>query len=112
MATPTFAVNSGNNLPGITSDWQRVVKRRDNDGTITYQNYAINIWDAPYMDMSEFLILQGLKGQALTSLDTTDIDDRANGATYTSAEIISTVKCEQAGLMATGVRIEIRVDVS
>ena len=108
MATPTFAINSGNSLPGMQADWQRVPKRKNVDGTIDYQPWSRHWWDIEEMEMSEYETLQALSGTVLTSLDTTDIDDKNNGATYTSAEV-GVVNCRQQGRQARGVRVEFRV---
>lgn len=111
MAQPTFAVNGGTNLPGIEARWERVVKRKNVDGSIDYQPWALHIWEARIMTMSEFETLQALAGDVLTSLDTTDIDDRNNGTQYTSVEV-SLVNCRHQAIQALDVRIEFRVDVT
>jgi hypothetical protein len=112
MATPTFSINGGSNLAGIRASWQQVVKRRQSDGKIIYQNYALHTWDIEQMEMSAYLSLVAQAGKRLTSLATTNIDDINNGATYSSAEILGVVGGEQVGQRMTGIRVEFRVDVS
>lgn len=111
MTTPTFSVNGGSAIPGVVANWNRTVKRRNNDGSIEYQPYAEHVWDIPSMAMATYLTLQALNGQVLSSLDTTNHSDRNNGATYTGAEIIS-VRAQHLGLRAAGVRVLFKVDIS
>ena len=110
MAIPTYSVN-GITLYGVTSSWERVIKRRTPAG-ITFQPYAMNNLSISQMEISTFLILQALSGRRLSSLGTNDIDDVGTGITYTSAEIVEAVNTAQIGRRATGCRISIRVDVS
>jgi hypothetical protein len=112
VATPTFVINSSITFFGVKAEWQRVIKRKNADGSITYQPYALHTWTIPQMEMATFLSLQALSGHRLTSLETSDIDDRNNGATYTNAEIVEMVNTSQVGRRATGCRVVFRVDVS
>lgn len=109
MATPTFVVNGSITCYGVTAEWQRQARRRNGDGSITWQEMASHTWDIPQMEMSTFLSLQALAGSTLSSLATTAITDRNNGATYTTAEIVSVVNASQVGRRAVGVRVEFRV---
>lgn len=111
MATPTFVVNGTITCYGVIADWQRQAKRVNSDGTITYQPYALHTWDIEQMEIATFLLLQAQQGQRLTSLATTDIDDRNNGATYTSAEM-GIISGQQTGRRAVNVHIEYRVDIT
>jgi len=111
MATPTFVVNGSITFHGVQSTWQRVVKRKNADGSIDYQPYALNVWEISQAEMSSYLSLLAQSGHRLTSLATTDIEDVNNGATYTSAEL-AVVNCQQVGRRAVGIRCEFRVDVS
>jgi hypothetical protein len=111
MAIPSYSVNS---IPlyGVQSSWERVIKRRNADGSATYQPYAMNILSVAQMEMDTFLSLQSLSGARLTSLATNTIDDANVGVVYTSAEIVEAVNVAQIGRRATSVRIVMRVDVS
>lgn len=108
MAAPVYVVNGSITCYGVLADWERVPKRTNSDGTVEYQPYARHIWDIPQMEMSTFLSLRAQQGKRLTSLATTDIDDRANGTTYTSVEM-GLVNCRQTGRRAVGVTVEFRV---
>lgn len=109
---PAFVIDSSLTFHGVQANWERAPKRKNNDGTIEYQPYALHTWDIPQVEMSTFLSLQALQGQRLTSLQTTDIDSRNSPATYANAEIIGMVNARQEGRRATGVRVTFRVDVS
>lgn len=109
MATPTFSINGGSNIPGVSANWQRVEKRRTPAG-ITWQDYALHTWDAAQMEMATYESLRAAQGTVLSSLATTDIEDVNNGATYTSAEITA-VSGSQTGRRATGVRVEFKAKV-
>jgi hypothetical protein len=111
MAEPTFNINGGSNIPGVIAEWERIPKRKRTDGTIDYQPWARHVWTIPQATMSDFETWQGLSGDVLTSLDTTTLNDRNNGAQYTSVEV-GMVTCEHIGLRAVNIRIEFRVDVS
>lgn len=106
---PVYVVNS-TTFYGVIAGWQRVQKRRTPDG-ITWQNYALHTWEIAQMEVSDFLILQGLQGQRLTNLQTASLADSRIGATYTAAEIIG-LSGEQVGRRMVNVRVEFRVDVS
>lgn len=108
MTTPTFVINSTITAHGVVANWQRVVKRQNADGTTTYQPYWLHTWDIAQMEMTTFLGLQALQGQALTSLATTTVTDRNNAATYTSVTM-SLVSGQHTGRRVTGVRLEFRV---
>lgn len=111
MAIPIYSINGAITFYGVTSEWQRVVKRKDADGSIEYQNYALNIWQISQAEMSSYLSLLAQSGHRLTSLETNDINDVNEAATYTSVEL-AVVNCQQVGRRAVGVRCEFRVDVS
>lgn len=108
----TFALNSGDAIPGVQASWERVVKRRNNDGTIEYQNYALHTWDIAVMEGATYDTVKALQGTRLTSLETTDIDNPNQLATYTSAEIIGAIGGQHVGLQVNGVRITFKIDVS
>lgn len=107
MTTPTFAINGGANIPGVTATWQRLEKRWTPAG-IEWQAYALHTWDIAQMEMGVFLALRAKRGRVLSSLATTNIADINSGATYTDAEII-TVSGSQLGRRAVNVRVEFRV---
>ena len=111
MATPTFVINGSITFHGVVASWGRVPKRKNSDGSIDYQPYALHTWDVPQMEMDTYLSLLAQSGKRLTSLATTNIDDVNNGATYTAVEL-AVVNAQQIGRRAVGIRCEFRVDVS
>lgn len=112
MALPTYSINGSITFYGVQSEWQRVAKRRNANGSVTWQNYAMNTWLIAQMEVSTFLSLQALSGHRLTSLATNDIEDVNTGITYISAEIVEVVNAAQIGRRATSVRCVMRVDIT
>ncbi len=112
MATPTFVINGTITAYGVKAEWQRVPKRQNSDGTVTWQNYAMHTWDVPQMEMDTYLSLLALSGHRLTSLATTDLNDRNNGASYASAEIVEVINTQQIGRRATSCQVTFRVDIT
>ena len=110
MAAPSYSVNSIS-VPGVISSWERVPKRKNNNGVTDYQDYAINTWDIEKMNATVFEQVQALRGAVLTSLATNDIDDQDNGTTYTSAEMVSLTNGQHVGTQIKNVRLEFRVKV-
>ena len=111
MATPTYSINGSITFHGVQSTWARVPKRKNSDGSIDYQPYALNFWEVSQAEMSSYLSLMAQSGHRLTSLETNDIDDANEAATYTSVEL-AVVNAQQIGRRAVGIRCEFRVDVS
>ena len=109
--TVAFSINGGSAIPGVIAAWQRVAKRRNTDGSITWQNYALHRWTIAQMEMSACLSLLAQSGKRLTSLATSNINDVNNGATYTSAEL-TVVNYQQVGRRAVGIRCEFRADIT
>jgi hypothetical protein len=107
-----YNVNEGAEVHGVRANWQRVPKRKRADGVIEHYPYAFHTWDIPEMDMTTHLALSALKGRVLSSLTTTNINNRNSLATYTGAEMVSMVNGKQQGLMMNGVQIQFKVDVA
>lgn len=108
---PYYRLNLGTIIPGIAASWQRQVKRKNDDGTITYQPYALHTWDIPVATMDLYLELLALKGTAFSRLITNDIDNRNIGRVYNAGELINVIPGQQVGRRMTGLKIEFRVDV-
>lgn len=107
MAIPVFQIN-GTTIHGVTANWQRVIKRETPEG-IVYQDWLIHTWDIEQQGMTAALVIQALAGNDISSLATTDVDDRANGATYTNVEMISMANYTHVGKRATSLRVEFRI---
>lgn len=112
MAAPTYQVNGGAEIPGVVSNWQRVPKRTNSDGTITYSSWAINTWQIPVITDTLFQTLLALKGASLTSLDTNLFSNRNNGITYFQAILENAVQGRQQGLMMFDVTVQFRVNTT
>jgi len=108
----TFALNGGDGIPGVQAAWERVIKRRNNVGTIEYQNYALHYWDIAVIEGATYDTVKLLQGTRLPSLETTDIDNPNQQATYSSAEIIGAIGGQHVGLQVNGVRITFKVDIT
>lgn len=108
MTTPTYSINGGTTIHGVTALWDDVPIRRNDTGTIDYSSWKRHTWRCPIMGMTQFLELAAAQGEALTSLETNDVDDRNEAATYTSV-ILGVVNGQHVGLNVHNVMIEFRV---
>ena len=108
MTTPTFSINGGSAIPGVTAKWEVLPKRVRLNGVADFQAMYRHSWDIPQMTVSQYETLQALSGQPLTSLATTQYSDFNDAATYTTAEM-GLVTGYQIGQRMTGIRIEFRV---
>lgn len=106
-----FGFNGSAEIPGIESDWQRSIVRANTEGEITYNNWALNIWRAGKMAGATVDSLRSLHGQALTSLETNDIDDRDTAKQYTTV-FLRTVTGTTNGLYLENVTVEFMVKVA
>ena len=106
-----FGVNGGSEISGVESDWQRAPIRTDTDGVTTYNNWALNIWRVGLMPGATVDTLKALQGQALTSLETNDIDDRDTAAQYTTV-FLRSIAGAHYGLYLQNVIIEFMVKVA
>lgn len=110
MALPVYTVNGSITFNGVVSTWNRIARRTNADGSITYQAYWVNTWDIGQATMAAYEALRTLQGAALTSLATNDPTDHNEAATYTTVEV-GLVNCQQAGRRAVGVRAEFKVKI-
>ena len=106
----TYQVN-GIEIHGVKSNWKKVPKRKNTDGSIDFQDWALNIWSLEQQEMTAYETVQLLSGLVITSLDTNDIDNRNTGKQYTSVELGS-VNCTHIGRRATNITLEFRVDIT
>ena len=112
MADPTYSINSGTALDGVTSNWQRNILRRNPDGTITFSDWATNTLQMPMMTTANFAVFYAQQGKTLTTLETNDIDSRNVAKTYTSAILESVVNGTHRGLKMQNVNLTFRVKVT
>jgi len=109
---PSYSINAGTTMPGVTSSWERQQIRINTDGTIDYLPSAINAWRVPTMTVTEFQTLQTSIGASLTSLETNNFDDRNSAKTYTVRVFLEGLTGgQQVGLLMTNVTVKFRVDV-
>lgn len=108
MATPTYSINAGTQLHGIDADWQRQPIRTNDDGTLTYNDWARHIWRTQIMPVAEYIELQEALRNGLSSIETNDIDSRNSNKTYTNV-IMENVSGEQDGRNIIGISVEFRV---
>ena len=110
MALPTYVINGSITLHGVVSTWNRLARRANADGTVTFIAYWVNTWDIAQAEMSTFEALRALQGAALTSLATNTPTDRNTGVTYTDVEV-GLVTAQQVGRRAVNLRIEFKVKI-
>ena len=112
MADPTYSINSGTALDGVTSNWQRNVLRLNPDGTKTFSDWATNTWQMPMITTANFAILSAQQGKILSTLETNDINSRNIAKTYSTAILESVVNGEHRGLKMGNVSISFMVKVT
>ena len=107
----TYAVNS-TTIHGVESTWQRIALRENTDGTITYSDWALNLWTVGAAGEDAFEAMHLAQGDSLTTLDTNDIDDRDAEAQYSTAILASIDSYQHQGLFMRGCRVTFRVKVA
>lgn len=108
--TIQYSINGGAEIHGVKSDWERIVKRSETDGAIQFTPLAINRWQLASTDMTTWETLRAGQGNALTSLETNDIDDRNTAATYTTVWL-RLLAGRQVGVRMVDVAVEFEVQV-
>lgn len=109
--TITYAVNS-TTVHGVQSDWQRIKLRDNPDGTITYSDWALNLWTVGAAGEAAFEAMHVEQGDTLTTLDTNDIDDRDAASQYATAILVSIEGYQHRGLYQRGSQVTFRVKVA
>jgi hypothetical protein len=110
MATPTYSINGGTQVHGVEAGWQRVPLRHNDDGTVTWSDWARHMWRAAVMETATYLEFQAVHaaGGLLSSIETNDIDDRNTNATYTDAQLVK-LNGNHLGRNVVNVAAEFRV---
>lgn len=108
MTVPTYSIDGGTEISGVTASWEEVIIRQNDDGTIEYSIWKRHTWRVPSMAMARFLELAAAQGEALTSIETNDVDDRNEAATYTNV-VLGVANGRHLGLNARDVIIEFRI---
>lgn len=111
MAAPTYVINSSITCHGVISTWNRLARRVNADGTVTFIAYWVNTWNIAQMEVSTFESLRALQGAALTSLATNTPTDRNTGVTYSSGVEVGLVNGQQVGRRMTNVTVEYKVKI-
>ncbi len=110
--TVTYSINSGATIHGVQSSWKRIPIRTDSDGTITYSDFSLNIWDIPVISLTNFETLRTAQGTTLTSLESNDIDTINAGETYTVVTLEGVINGGQLGREMHSVKATFRVQVN
>ena len=104
----SYAVNSTSITAGIQARWEPLPTGQADNGATTYStaaNWARHYWDINEMSVTDWLVLEALRGVTLTNVTTTDYDSPNSGKTYTSARLV-TCNGRQKGVVMQAVRVE------
>ncbi len=104
-----YQVN-GTSIPGVQSDWRRIMLRENPDGTQVYSNYAINRWYIALASMATFEALRAVAGRAVV-LVSNQMVDRETQTTYSTAYMPPAVNGRHDGVNVREITLEIRVKV-
>lgn len=111
MTAPTYSIDAGTALHGITAAWENVAVQPQDDGRVIFSNWKIHVWQADKMPVARWLELRAARGEALTSLETNDYDDPNEAQTYDTA-ILETLTGRHVGHLVREVTVEFRVNLA
>lgn len=108
MATPTYSINAGTALHGITATWDNAPVQPKTPGTVDFSPWRLHTWQADKMPVARWLELRAARGAALSTLETNDYDYPNEAQTYSSV-ILETLTGRHIGHIVRGVVAEFRV---
>lgn len=111
MTTPTYSVNSGTQIHGVTAAWDNEPLRQNDDGTMAFSPWLRHVWTIPVIGMTAFLELQAAQGEVITSVETNDYTDPNAAATYTDVTV-GAINGRHQGLNVRDVTVEFRVSIA
>ncbi len=110
--TIAYSINSGTEVHGVESTWERLAAGANVDGSIRLSSWAHNTWKVERMTVATYLELQTAQGTSLTSLQTNDIDANNTGKSYTSGVILFDLSNSgHIGVNMAGVEVVFKVKV-
>jgi len=109
VTTPTYSINAGTAVHGITAAWDNAPIQPQDDGRVTYSAWRLHIWQADKMPVARWQELRTARGAALTTLETNDYDYPNEAQTYDSA-ILESLSGRHVGHLMRDVVVEFRVD--
>lgn len=107
----TFSVNSNTITGGIRAFWPPIQTGSNSDGSPNYSVWYRHVWSIPELEMSDYLVLEALRGTTLTELTTTDKDTPNSSNQYTTGRVM-TVTGQQRARQMLDVQVEFLVDTS
>ncbi len=99
IPTIGYAVNGTTIAGGILADWPPMRTGQNADATPQLADWYPHRWRIPEMEMSDYLVLQALRGTTLTSVVTTDQATPNVAATYTTAKLLTVTGRQQGRQM-------------
>lgn len=108
----TYEVNSTTINAGIQATWPPIVTGQNADATQKInETWYEHLWRCDFMEMTEWEIIEPLKGTAFTELKTTDQDTPNSGNTYSTGRVMD-VTGRQVGRRMVNVIARFLVDVT
>lgn len=107
-----YEVNSTAIDAGIKAEWKVISTGKNSNATQKLStNWREHIWSAKSMNMTEYLILAGVRGTSLTELKTTDESNLNTVAAYSTAKCL-TVTGNHRGVVVENVKATFLVDIT
>ena len=98
-------------LSGAQAQWERVVLRTNNDGTVDLHPWAGHTITVPNIDDTTFASIQALQGQAVT-LQTSGVNAPNTQTNYSNAIVQGVIGGTHSGIIVDDVQINLRVKVA
>lgn len=108
MTEPTYSINSGTQIHGVTAAWDNEPVQPQDSGKVTFSPWKRHVWQADKMPLDSWLELRLQMGEALTSLETNDYDYSNEAQVYASA-ILDTLTGRHVGHIVRDVTADFRV---
>jgi len=109
VTTPSYSINAGTALHGITAAWENVPVQPLDSGRVTFSPWKRHVWQADKMPVARWLELRAALGAAVTTLETNDYDYPNEAQTYDTA-ILEGLTGRHVGHLVREVVAEFRVD--
>jgi len=108
----TYEVNSTAINAGIQATWPVIVTGQNADATQKINaTWYEHLWRCEFMEMTEWEVLEPLKGTAFTELKTTDQDTPNSGDTYSTGRVMD-ITGRQVGRRMVNVIVRFLVNVT
>lgn len=111
MTVPSYSIDAGTQIHGVTAAWNNAPVQPQDDGRLTFSPWRLHIWQIDTLPVARWLELRAARGAALTSLETNDYDYPNEAQTYDDA-ILETLSGQHIGHLMRNVVVEFRVEDS